>query len=188
MSTSIARALTRLKHIEQKFEDNINQTILFAVAKGGKCINTGQAKEVFEVEASGKLQGIKDQVSAGVKARLAIAEANMNTKITVAGIEMTIAEALIFKQYGIPKLMNMINFGNRTINALKTEYRKELTNWESIAKDTPQENIENCKSLFFPELIGPDKEMQELVDFVNTFVSELDGILNESNALTMIEV
>lgn len=187
-TTTVARTLTKLKHFEQNVDSKIAELKIFTLCKDGKCVLSNKDKESAEAESKTAIQGIKDEITAQVKNRLAIMKSNMNVVVNIAGIDMTIAEALLFKQYGIPKIEKLLQKTSKDFNGTRQLLSQHLNQWEAIAKDASGEKLEELKKLFFPILSGPVEELDAISSFVRLFSEELDAALNESNAVTTLEL
>lgn len=193
-TTTIARALTGLKHTDVNF----NKTLEIATAvvcKDGKAINHDITAEEAKAELSKFKQSVLDSLESEFNARKAIAVSNFNTVIKIADKEMTIAEALLFKNHMLNRYKQIRNLLDSDIRKANQIYASELRNFESIVsnllKDKDTEATESLKPYIDslkPSVINMKDWLEELETYINNFEMELDAILSESNAITNIEV
>lgn len=194
--TTIARSLVSLKHQNEKFTTRIDGQVTATIAKKGIVVRNGMSvKEYRELLESYKTS-IIDQLENEFIVRKAIAESNAKTVIKFGTKEMTIADALLFKQHIIPKYKVIINESQKwernAQNAYNDEYRnyeRQIVSYTENLKDTDNtEIINSLEKQFKPEMISSADWIEELEKTVSSFEMELDAVLSESNAITQITV
>ena len=94
---TIHRALSELKIINSRIENQLNEFIPVGIRQLNKPVDGKFQSNEFESDAQSKYQSITDLIERKQKIKRAIVKANGETKVTVAGIEMTIADAITQK-------------------------------------------------------------------------------------------
>lgn len=193
-TTTIARALTGLKHADAKFERTL-ESVTAVVCKDGKAINYDVTEEQIKKDLSKFKQSVIDSLESEFNTRKAIAVSNFNTVIKIADKEMTIAEALLFKNHMLNRYKRIRNLLDSDIRKTNQIYASELRNFEStvanLIKDKNDESTETLKPYIEsikPSVINMKDWLEELEVYISNFETELDAILSESNAITNIEI
>ena len=205
---TVHKALAELKLLDGRIEKAIKENI-YCVAKkhSDEKIN---GVELIEFEK--QMQCGYDKAVALIERRKAIKKAvvlsNAITKVSVAGTEYTVAEAIEMKNHGINfeemLMVTMVNQHNKAVTVINLENGKDL---ESRAEQyvtaiygqkeskTNTADIDKVKADFLKsnqyELVNPldiSGKINELEDRINLFMAEVDSALSVSNALTEIEV
>lgn len=205
---TVHKALAELKLIDDRIVKVVKQNI-YCLA------NKHSNDKVFGVdiaEYTRQMQGGYDKAIDLIKRRKAIKEAvvlsNATTKVTIAGNEYTVAEAIEMKNHGIDferilkeSMEQQYKTAKATIlleNGKDLEIRADQYITAIYGQKESKANvadIEKVKSDFLKsnqyELIDPlsvlDK-IAELEDYINNFSAEVDSALSVSNALTEIEI
>ena len=196
-SISITRALVELKTLDSRIQKKID-TSIFVSYKG----QFHQPADGIK-DALANFQSANDLIERRKKIKSAIITSNATTKVTICGNEMTIAEAIETKS-SIRHKKNLLavlkaQYGNSvsTVEAINAKVRKDLENKSSREgdKDKQQMSLEEFSktyiSLHGVELFDPLKvsqKIEQLEQFIVQFEQEVDYILSERNATTLIEV
>ena len=202
---SVARALTELKTLKSRIDKKISVFAPATVSIGGKIALDKPIAE-FNAGVKSDLQSIKDLISEFSTLKTAIISSNAVTEIKVCGDEMTVAEG-IAKKESIEFDVNLNNKCRRILNTmtksvdresknvsdrldalLQVTFNKEATKvksdeFESVAKPFLENN--GVKLVDPLDLLKFNAALDEKIDL---FKSEIDIVLSESNAKTMIEV
>jgi len=204
---SIARALVELKTIDKKI--NKTATILepLAIEVGGKIRNNpNKTKEEFIADVKSKYQSIEALIKRRRSLKSAIVKSNAATIVEINGQPMVVAEAIerktsiqiegnfllhLRKKYGesINELESInVNVQARLDSLLTATFSKEASkvkNDEHKAVAAPF-LANNQASLIDPLKISDlsQKLEKEIIDFEQ----EVDIVLSESNAKTIIEI
>lgn len=188
---TIARGLTRLKTIKAQLDNIADQ-----IGEGGAICNKsrhpmGDQRVSLEKnhnqaieEINSLYQKFNDLVKEYIKIKLAIDRANMTTVIRIGGKEMTIQEALIYRR-------DIAGY----VHSLNSEYSRAVMKAQSQA-DNYNKNINTegmdetaLKAVLADVLyLVPRERINEVNEFLVEFMTELDGTLNEVNAITEITV
>lgn len=206
---TIHRALVELKLIDSKIEKKINVIEPLGVNQEGRLINGLIEVEKFKTDAKRQLQSVKDLINRKCKIKSAIVQANGVTKIKISDKEMTIADAINFK--------NVIELKTKLIERLEDRSRKvkglfikENERVNQVALDNAKIMIgkqgddgvkatdEDVKAIIEPfvkrneyhlsDPLDADKLIEDLNTEVDNFTAEVDAVLSEINAITIIEV
>ncbi len=188
---TIARGLTRLKTIKAQLNSIASQ-----IGQSGAINNKvrhplGETKVAIEknqnqaIEAVNSLyQQFNDLTAEFLRIKLAIDKANLFTTINIGGKQMTIQEALIYRrdvhQY-VQSLNNQYGRAVMTAQQAVDQYNRGL-NTESMDEATIRAVMADVLYLV------PRERINEVNKFLVEFMTELDGTLNEVNAITEIVV
>lgn len=199
----VTQGLNELKLLDARINRAISGAKFVAVAKDSINKVGNMSKEEFAIRAKADLQSISDLISRRKAIKAAIVASNAVTKVEVAGITMTVADAIERKsgiEYEVSLLkamktqyvtaegqMNRANIEMEdNINALVTAaYGRDKStkdDYETIAKPYRDANAS--------VMVDPVKladEIKELENYTERFLSEVDAALQISNCITMIE-
>ena len=201
---TIHRGLAELKLLNSRAHNAANSgTYCVANKRSNKKINGMTIDQIKE-----KIKSDHDSAVALInrrnKIKTAIVMSNAVTKVTISGVEMTVAEAIERK--------SSINLDKDLLCSMKAAYKTALatlnknndgltTKLEDHLKNQTggKEKVEPAVikqlSETFMELheydlidpLGAEKKIKELDDSISGFEAEVDAILSESNATTFIE-
>lgn len=205
MKMSLHRALSELKMLDKRIYAAINSKKYIGYQIGSENPVGFKSKEELEDVIKSGYQSVTDLINRRnlIKSKLVLA--NATTKIEVAGVEMTIAEAIDQKEY--------IAYKESLLNELKREYavnnqviERELRDVEirldkrlesDLGKDhkNKAQEVEQITESFMkrykPNTIDPlnlQKEIDKLEKEITDFEVEVDATLSEINAVTFIEL
>lgn len=205
---TVHKALAELKLLDDRISKAIDEnTYCLAKKHSSEKIN-GISLAEFEKQ----MQGGYDKAVALIERRKAIKKAvvlsNAITKVTVAGTEYTVAEAIEMKNHGIDfeellmetmanqhkKAISMINLENgRDLETRADQYVTAI--YGQKEGKTNIADIEKVKADFLKsnqyELVDPldiAAKISELEERINLFMAEVDSALSVSNAITEIEI
>lgn len=204
---TIHEALCKLKTADKRLYD-LEQNSIFIDAK--KAV-LDKIKGVSVKEYSQSIQSNYDKINDVLKEtqalKAAISKSNAETMITVAGKEMSVAEAIYFFKYGIAQWEELFDkmtteYKNVT-NAVEKKNGSDLdsraeayitslygskdkVNADEVAKAT-----EDYKEKQKYELVDPlnlNTRITELREWIDSFKTSVDSAIQVSNATTIIEV
>lgn len=188
---TIARGLTRLKTIKAQINAN-NQVIRKSTTSSKRksdladmrediTVNHSKAKAVVE----SALQSNKALATEFVNIKLAIAKANLETQVMVAGRTMSLAEAMLLRREIKDIYGTVVSNYSQSLSNTNSEVQRYndgvMANSNMSAEDKKVMMAETVSFLSFDT-------MNELNAFITVFMQEVDGTLNEVNALTAINV
>lgn len=204
---NVHRALSELKIIDDRILGTIGESTFCAINKHSNTKIKGVEIEGFKAA----IQGSWDKVSDLIKRRNAIKRAvvlsNARTKVSINGVEYTVAEAIDMKNHGI-ELQECL------FNTLRGQYNKatfeiEHNNGQQLEdkadryvaelysnKDkADSEEVKKAKEFYIKQnsydLIDPLKLADKIADLeeeINKFKADVDAVLSVSNATTEIEI
>lgn len=208
---SIHRALQQLKTLDSRISTATRDMKLIAVVRGdNKDVEYPKtlvgAKEL-ENTIRASLQSVDDLISQRQKIKAAIAKSNAQTIVKVAGVNMTVVEAIEAKriaQYKSEVLAQMVMQSNQAIQAVErlnaeidatikkqTEVLQGRNTTAKVSDADTQLIQRAAEARTKPTLVDPlnikdlflvrQKELQDFLD-------DVDATLSESNAVTTIEV
>lgn len=205
---TIHKALSELKILDARITDAISGTT-FCVAN--KHSNT-KIKGISVGEFVNGMRADYDKSTDLIKRRAAIKRAvvlsNARTEVQINGVPYTVAEAIEMKQHGVVLKKVMLDEMVRQYRKALVEIQKN--NGDELDKRAEQyviglfgsrdgrtdtEDFKRAKQDFIDnqmyELIDPLKiktQIDALEKEISDFMTEVDGALSTSNALTLIEI
>lgn len=204
---NVHEALTELKMLEKRIPAETKAVVWVLANKHSNTqINGVKLTDVVErVESQRKK--VLDLIRRRDAIKRAVVQSNAVTKITVAGAEYTVAEAIDLKNHGMEFLGNLQEQMVRDYRNAERSAQIENANLESRAdsymktmignSDTKNMSAENratrdafivAQTVELVDPIGVLKVAAELDEQINTFMSKVDSALSTSNALTTITV
>lgn len=193
---SVARALTKLKTLELRISKAITHietyggthTKTLSPLSNSKDLATNQ-KDAAKVIAS-DVQAINDLIKYYRQVKQAVNKSNTETYIDTGDYfgKITVADALVLSRDINTIFVNYDSALTRVIAAAT----KAATNYNSknltanITNSTPPEDLQKLQA---QPLFLVDASVPERVSNISLFLmSELNPLINESNAITMVEV
>ena len=193
---SVARALTKLKTLELRITKAITHietyggthTKTLSPLSNSKDLATNQ-KDAAKVMAS-DVQAINDLIKYYRQVKQAVNKSNTETYIDTGDYfgKITVADALVLSRDINTIFVNYDSALTRVIAAAS----KAATNYNSknltanITNSTPPEDLQKLQA---QPLFLVDASVPERVSNISLFLmSELNPLINESNAITMVEV
>lgn len=205
---TVHQALCELKTLDDRIEKAIQGTTFVFANKHSNTKVGGQsiAERCKDIEAA--LQSAKDLIARRNAIKRGVIVSNAETKVTVAGTEYTVAEAIDMKNYGVPiqqvllqKLSSDLQVARRSADSANgdkleeraTEYIKSL--YGNADMKGASEDMKKMRDEFIAaqtvELVDPihvAEEMERLQKETSAFMVEIDSALSVSNALTAITI
>lgn len=202
LKMSTHEALSKLKLYSNKIDSLLNQNYVIANKNSNKIIGGRTVKEVEEIIKS-NLQSLKDLIENKKRVKDAIVKSNASTVVTIAGKEMTVAEAIerkslmVLEKQLLSVLQQQFNYQNSIVETNNSNLQNRLDDHLSkVVKDKQDTDTITAISEAFKKsnemsLIDPSK-IQNYIDKlekeIQEFESEVDFKLSESNSLTSFEV
>ncbi len=203
---TLHRALSELKLIDSKIEKQTAQLNVIGIYQKGKLVNQTTLQADFDKDAKADMQSILDLIERKAVIKSAVVEANSTTRLTIAGKEVTIADAINFKanikfkKALIERLKGLYNSYVATLNRNNEVVKQNVQNLltASFGKDAATQNANAVESIQKPYMdanefhlsdpIEADKKQKALQEEVSNFEVEVDSCLSEINSITFIEV
>ena len=207
---SITRALVELKRLDARILQAIASGTFTAVqvGKGATAKVAGSHKTVQQagVDANASFQQVDKLIKNRAELKAAIVASNAATKVEVGGVSMSVAEAIdlkatlpLRKQYlaGVRTQLVKANTAVEQLNAkleadIKTSNdallggQKEMKD-TALADQIAEKQREQREASVIGKAIVEDK-MQKIEESILDIETELDFVLSESNALTLITI
>lgn len=203
---SIARALVELKTLGGRIERAASQPMIGVLVGVGEVAKPLDAQFKTQEDASKAFLGNFNTASDLIKRREAVKRAvvlaNASTKVKIADVEYTLAEAIEMKKFvsvrkrflenlrtQLVRVTGQVNNANATLDARIDAYRRdqgENANAELVENTVKDMRERSAGSLIAPKDLGEfiRTELQAIEDFEQ----EVDVALNETNAATLIDV
>jgi len=202
---TIHRALSELKLIGAKIQKGIDELMPSGIIQKDKLVNGIYQKEDFEKKAKESFQSVSDLIDRRNKIKSAIVRANGVTMVKIAGEESSIADSINFKSVIVFK-KSVIETLKKKHNGTKSSLEKNNAQIDANALqlagvalgkagikigDNDAQNIiepylqANKFSLVDP--IGVENKVSEMEKKIGDFEAEVDAVLSEINAITIIE-
>lgn len=204
MSTiSIARALVELKTLDSRINKIIDSTQWILYKTKGK--NPNILEDEYKKSTQSEFQSLNDLIMRRDKLKNAIMKSNSVTEVEVGGNKMTVSQAIEYKktiQYK-QTLLQRLKYQRQLVTVDVENHKQKVQSKidENIkvicGKDTkPDENVIKSVGegitkgdpieIFDP--LGLDKVIKDLETAIEDFKANVDYVLSESNALTVITV
>lgn len=208
---TIHRALAELKTMDDRISKAIDSvTYVMAIKHSAEKINGVSVAEFKENIKSG-YQKVQSLMARRDAMKRAVVLSNATTKVTVAGKEMSVAEAIEQKNHGMEykkylrnKLVSQQRTAQASLDANSGEaLEKKAEQYVlSVISAQPKDSKMSVDSEAMKSLrktyienntydlidpIGVTKVMESLLDEINEFETEVDAALSVSNAVTVIE-
>ncbi len=185
---SIGRALTRVSKFDEQFKPTYQGYLYTDVIKNGKSVSTGVSDAETKTGTAANLQSARDVIEANFQKRLAIAESNIKTEVTVTGRKFTVAGAILYRTYAIPRLKELLAILTTQSKNVATVYTREVRVWEEFIKDKNPDELELYKKSMEPSVYNITDVIESLTKEILEFETEVDALLTESNAITLIDL
>ena len=194
---TITEALAKTKLVDKKINKKIQTAKFVGTQRGNKILDGFEPNTAKE-----DLQSIEDLIAYRFRLKNAIHESNQKTKLTIAGKEYTVAQAIEFKEiilyksnllsklkYQLENVRDDVNFENGKVQARLDEQVSKL--FEKPTKDEVEAFSKSFLKANEYSLVDPieiDKKIKEYEEEIDNFLNEVDFRLSTSNALTFIEI
>lgn len=208
---TIHKALAELKTMDDRIRNAINTpTYVMAVKHSAEKIN-GQTVAEFKEGIKSGYQKVMSLMARRDAMKRAVVLSNAQTKVKIGDNEYTVAEAIEMKNHGVEykkvlrkRIVDQYNFARVELDRNSGEaIEKRAEQYVlSVIQAQPKDAkmavdsdamkalrkdyiANNTYDLLDP--LGVVKVMEELMDEINEFETEVDAALSVSNAVTVIE-
>ena len=205
---TVHKALAELKLLDDRIKKAISGGIYCAANKHSNEKIGGVAIDEYKKQMQSGYDKAKDLINRRKAIKKAVVLSNATTKVSIAGVEYTVAEAIEMKNHGIEfdallmltmqkqyessqKLINIEN--GKDLEARADQYVTAIYGQKEGRTNT--DDIEKVKKDFLTanqyELVDPLSVLEKIGDLeqkINEFMAEVDSALSVSNALTEITV
>jgi hypothetical protein len=207
MQISITRALNEVKLLEKKIEKKIKSFNPVYYLIGNTVPQGYNSVDDFSNNAEADLKSINDLIDRRNMIKSKIFESNSSTKVTICGQQMTIVDVIDMKtSFQLRKnLLNRLRYCKDDVNRLDEDNTAQvnsrvdnlLSQHFSSSKDRrlSKEDINNITEPFLKKYSGKiidpiniNTVIDKLDNDIMEFENNVDFILSESNAKTLIEI
>lgn len=203
---TVTDALAELTLLEKRIDSarlSLDNNALITVLEVGKVPTGFRSRDEYQVKARAALQRVDDLISRRRTIKRAIVLSNASTTVTIAGQEMTVAEAIEMKSF-IAYYESVLNTMQSAFTRARRDYdiaqakvkeRLDKLAMEVLGKNAASEKYQSLADSFLAregvELLDPTNLAEEIArrqTFIEEFKSTCDRVLSISNARTTIEI
>ena len=202
---TVTEALCKLKTINSRINKEINTSTFITVSVGGKLEPQFKTREEFEAKTKANAQSLKDLIELRNKMKAAIVASNATTKVSIAGKEYSVAEAIERKssvQYEKTLLSQMqLQFAasQRKVEQTNKSAQERLDKLleQTFGKDAKvnPDDIKTMSDSFMSKNEAKFVDPLNLLEFteklsndIEEFLSNVDVALSISNSTTKINI
>lgn len=205
---TVHKALAELKLLDDRIKKAIAEGIYCVANKHSNDKIGGILLDDYIKTMQGRYDKATDLINRRKAIKRAVVLSNSVTKVSVAGVEYTVAEAIEMKNHGVEfdkMLMNAMNIQYKNAQMqIKQENGKDLEEraeqyvtaiYGQKEGKTNTADIEKVKSDFLTanqyELVDPIHVLDKIEDLekkIDDFIADVDSALSVSNALTEITI
>ncbi|EAW35649.1 hypothetical protein [Lyngbya sp. PCC 8106] len=203
---TVTDALAELTLLEKRIESAraaLDGKNLITVIEIGKVPTGYKSRQDYTTQARAAVQKVDALIARRRTIKRAIVLSNASITVSVAGQEMTVAEAIEMKSfilYSEAVMNTMLLVYNRTrkdfdVAQARVKERLDKLAMEVLGKNAASEKYQSLADSFLAregvELLDPidlSADIEQRQTFVEEFQSTVDRVLSISNARTMIEI
>ncbi|QHZ60060.1 hypothetical protein PJKIFABJ_00124 [Pseudomonas phage PE09] len=199
---SVTRALAEVKALNDRIEKATRQATFISVTVGGKVPNGADLQQTTNT-IKANLQSVQDLIARRQAVKGAIVRSNAVTEVTINGVKMTVAEAIerkgsIDKERTLLAVLQQQLNQNRVAverNNVTMNQKLDLMIQTAVGKErkATEEELEAISRPYTASNItapldpnGIEAVIAKLEAEINGFVFEVDFVLSEANAKTLI--
>ncbi|PAV30191.1 hypothetical protein CIL05_06910 [Virgibacillus profundi] len=205
MEISITRSLSEIKMLNKRISRKISDSIFGGYSVGKKVMTGYDTKEDLEQTVKSDFDSVNDLIARRNEVKSAIVMSNATTKVEIAGVKYTVAEAIERK--------SSIEYEEHLLNRLKNTYTQIVSRVDDVNDDMNRRLDKHLETLFSKEAktdvqqtdsvvksfkeqneaklidpIGLKTQIEKLEQKIEDFLTEVDHVLSTSNAITTINV
>lgn len=205
---NVHQALAELKMMDKRIEKAIQNPEWVITNKHSNAKINGVAVAEYVAEVKKQYQKTMDLIRRRDALKRAVVNSNAVTKVVIAGVEYTVAEAIDKKNNGTQFLSMMARrlahdhtqaklYADRE-NGTRLEERADVfvkslignTDTKGMTEEikTRREDFIVAQTLDIIDPIGAVKEVERLEEEVSSFLTNVDAALSVSNAITQVTV
>ncbi|QNO00242.1 hypothetical protein QGX21_gp123 [Pseudomonas phage phiPsa315] len=200
---SVTRALAEVKALNDRIEKATRQATFISITVGGKVPN-GSDLQATTNTIRANLQSVQDLIARRQAVKGAVVRSNAVTEVTINGVTMTVAEAIerkgsIDKERALLAVLQQQLNQNRVAverNNVTMNQKLDMMIQTAVGKErkATEEELEAISKPYTASNItapldpnGLEAVIAKLEAEINGFVFEVDFVLSEANAKTLIE-
>lgn len=208
---TVHKALAELKIIDDRIGSAISNVLFITAVKNGTKKINGVDVESYKEAVRSSYQKANDLINRRNAIKRAVVMSNAITKVTVAGEEYTVAEAIDMKNHGLDGMKTILNrmlrqyqdasysFNKNSGEALElkaNEYVMNILGSQGNASDkTDVKQVQALHDSYVANnefvMIDPidiEKKIEDIRNRIVEFETDVDAALSVSNAVTTIDI
>lgn len=203
---TIHRALAELKLIDSRIAKGVTDIEPIGVMQKGKKVNNFIPSEDFKNLANHHYNSVTDLIKRKQDIKSAIVRSNGSTSVKIGDKVMTVSDAITFKKIidhkkiFLSKLQSECNKAAGNLNKANEQVQKNLEALlqAALGKDSTKVTKDDIDAISKPYLenneftmfdpLGIKDKISALEKECAEFEAEVDAVLSESNAITIIEI
>jgi plasmid stabilization system protein ParE len=203
---TIHRALSELKLLDNRISSTITTFQPTGIYQKGKLVNGIVDERSFAAKAQSDYDSITDLIKQKFSIKAAIIQSNSKTTVTIGEKTMTVADAIVKKTIinSQKQLLDKMKQALRQSQAVLTKNNELVeSNLQKIlehtlGKDSVKATKEDIDAVSKPfkennefhmmDTLDIQKRIDDLQSEIATFEAEVDAVLSESNAVTVVEI
>lgn len=205
---TIHEALSELKMLDKRIRQKVNRATFCITNKHSNSKISGKSVKDFSAGMKDEFESINALIARRAAIRNALSISNASTKVSIAGRDYTVAEAIEMKATGMENLEFLLHHMSNQFSCCTAEITRE--NGEKLRtaadayvnalfgskdKSASIEDIEATRKTYIDnhtlDLVDPldiAKEIDNLESRIEKFKAEVDSKISISNATTTITV
>lgn len=205
---TIHKALIELKTLDDRINKAIITSTFVTTNKHSNKKFLGVTIEEYCQTMKSNYQKVTDLIQRRNAIKRAVVLSNATTKVTIGGVEYTVAEAIEMKNHGMEYKTKLLDFITREYSKAKREIDQNngdrleekadayvATLYGNSDMKNLSEEVQKVRTDFITaqtyellDPIGVEKVLESLDKEINEFMVDVDSALSVSNALTVIEI
>lgn len=205
---TVLEALDELKLLDARINKEIDSAQFSTYNKHSNVRLNGKTIDEFKGNAKASFDKITMLLKRRDAIKRAVVLSNAITKVTIAGEEMTVAEAIDRRDYGNDLRQYFVNQISSQYEAAKNTIAREngdnltaraddyvVRLYGNAEKSGNNDVVSNARKTYIEantlDLIDPidsEKVIKQLTEEIDTFTSKVKSALTASNAQTVIEI
>lgn len=208
---TVHKALAELKIIDDRISNAINNVFFVTAVKNGTKKIDGVDINSYNESVRSSYQKANDLINRRNALKRAVVMSNATTKVMVAGVEYTVAEAIDMKNHGLDGMKMMLNtmlrqYQDATYNFNRNsgenlemkanEYVMNILGSQGNTADkTDVKQVQALHDSFVANnefvMVDPievEKKIEDMRNKIVEFETEVDAALSVSNAVTTIDI
>ena len=206
MKMTVLEALSKIKVLNKRVDSAIKDVNLITTVKKNETKINGKDRADYEKEMVGSYQKAVDLINQINAIKAAINKYNAETMISIGGKQMSIAEAIYMKQYGLKNLkelhsrlrdqytnamFRLTDENGRQLEQKVDKYRSSLTGADGKLSPEAQGMIDQWRDVNTTVLVDPSNifaKIAELEKQIDDLESGVDSAIQVANATHVIEI
>lgn len=208
---TVHKALAELKIIDDRIGNAINNVVFVTAVKNGTKKIDGVDINSYKESVRSSYQKANDLINRRNALKRAVVMSNAITKVTVAGVEYTVAEAIDMKNHGLDGMKMMLNtmarqyrdatynFNRNSGESLEMKANEYVMNilgsQGNTADKTDVKQVQALHDSYVTNnefvMVDPievEKKIEDMRNKIVEFETEIDAALSVSNSLTTIDI